>query len=94
MALMEAKVSHGNPASSAGDALGGGAADGRAASGLNRVREKDDLGEKERCLLFAWTLKGERRIISARVLSLSPCRLAWDLEVQVHCSSVVFFLAF
>lgn len=58
-------------------------------SGLNRVREKDDLGEKERCPLFARTQKGERRAVGARVLHRSPRMLAWDLEVQVGCSSFV-----
>lgn len=42
-------------------------------------------------LLFAWTLKGERRIFGARVLRLSPRRLAGDLEVQVRSSCLFFF---
>lgn len=61
MALMEAKVSRGSAVSSPGDAVGGGAAGWESGSGLNRVREEDDLGEKERCPLFARKQKDERR---------------------------------
>lgn len=53
MALMEAKVSHGSGASSAGDAAGGRGCRWGSGSRLNRVRVKDDLGEIERCPLFS-----------------------------------------